>query len=101
MLGQPEVVTLFPATHFLTNDEIMKVALPEIKADMDTQVKQLEQHGKLLEAQRLKQRTTYDIEMMREMGYTNGIENYSRYMDRRQPGEAPYTLLDFFPKDFF
>nr|WP_040473210.1 excinuclease ABC subunit UvrB [Fructilactobacillus florum] len=100
VLGQPEVVTLFPATHFLTNDEIMKVALPEIKADMDTQVKQLEQHGKLLEAQRLKQRTTYDIEMMREMGYTNGIENYSRYMDRRQPGEAPYTLLDFFPKDF-
>ncbi|USS93625.1 excinuclease ABC subunit UvrB [Fructilactobacillus ixorae] len=100
VIGEPETVTLFPATHFLTNDEIMQVALPEIKDDMETQVKKLEQSGKLLEAQRLKQRTTYDLEMMREMGYTSGIENYSRYMDRRKPGEPPYTLLDFFPKDF-
>ncbi|USS84961.1 excinuclease ABC subunit UvrB [Fructilactobacillus myrtifloralis] len=100
VIGEPETVTLFPATHFLTNDEIMQVALPEIKTDMETQVKKLEQGGKLLEAQRLKQRTTYDLEMMREMGYTSGIENYSRYMDRRKPGEPPYTLLDFFPKDF-
>ncbi|USS87799.1 excinuclease ABC subunit UvrB [Fructilactobacillus hinvesii] len=100
VIGEPNVVTLFPATHFLTNDEIMNVALPEIKADMETQVGKLEHAGKLLEAQRLKQRTTYDLEMMREMGYTSGIENYSRYMDRRKPGEPPYTLLDFFPKDF-
>ncbi|USS90060.1 excinuclease ABC subunit UvrB [Fructilactobacillus carniphilus] len=100
VLGEPTSVTLFPATHFLTNDEIMRVALPEIKTDMETQVGKLEHSGKLLEAQRLKQRTTYDLEMMREMGYTSGIENYSRYMDRRKPGEPPYTLLDFFPKDF-
>ncbi|USS88681.1 excinuclease ABC subunit UvrB [Fructilactobacillus cliffordii] len=100
VLGEPTSVTLFPATHFLTNDEIMQVALPEIKTDMETQVGKLEHSGKLLEAQRLKQRTTYDLEMMREMGYTSGIENYSRYMDRRKPGEPPYTLLDFFPKDF-
>ncbi|WP_429970657.1 excinuclease ABC subunit UvrB [Fructilactobacillus sp. Tb1] len=100
VLGNPEQVTLFPATHFLTNDETMAVALPEIKADMDKQVAAMEKEGKLLEAQRLKQRTTYDIEMMKEMGYTTGIENYSRYMDRRKPGEPPYTLLDFFPKDF-
>lgn len=100
VLGEPETVTLFPATHFLTNDEVMDVALPEIKTDMKKQVDKLEKEGKLLEAQRLKQRTTYDIEMMREMGYTTGIENYSRYMDRRKPGEPPYTLLDFFPKDF-
>lgn len=100
VLGNPEQVTLFPATHFLTNDEVMNVALPEIKTDMEKQVAAMEKSGKLLEAQRLKQRTTYDIEMMREMGYTTGIENYSRYMDRRKPGEPPYTLLDFFPKDF-
>lgn len=100
VIGDLEHVSIFPATHFLTSEEIMDVALPEIEADMNTQVAKFEQAGKLLEAQRLKQRTTYDIEMMREMGYTNGIENYSRYMDRRQPGEPPYTLLDFFPKDF-
>lgn len=100
VLGNPEQVTLFPATHFLTNDEVMDVALPEIKTDLEKQVAAMEKDGKLLEAQRLKQRTNYDIEMMREMGYTTGIENYSRYMDRRKPGEPPYTLLDFFPKDF-
>lgn len=100
VIGDLEHVSIFPATHFLTSEEIMDVALPEIEADMNTQVAKFEKAGKLLEAQRLKQRTTYDIEMMREMGYTNGIENYSRYMDRRQPGEPPYTLLDFFPKDF-
>ena len=78
----------------------MKVALPEIEADMKKQVTKFTEEGKLLEAERIQQRTTYDIEMMREMGYTNGIENYSRYMDRRKPGEPPFTLMDFFPKDF-
>ncbi|WP_180384255.1 helicase-related protein, partial [Lentilactobacillus parabuchneri] len=76
------------------------VALPEIKDEMEKQVAKFEKEGKLLEAQRLKQRTTYDIEMMREMGYTSGIENYSRFMDRRKPGQPPFTLLDFFPDDF-
>lgn len=101
VIGDREHVAIFPATHFLTNESIMDIALPEIQAEMESQVAKFETEGKLLEAQRLKQRTTYDIEMMREMGYTSGIENYSRFMDRRKPGEPPYTLLDFFPpKDF-
>lgn len=100
VIGDREHVAIFPATHFLTNESIMDIALPEIQAEMESQVAKFEAEGKLLEAQRLKQRTTYDIEMMREMGYTSGIENYSRFMDRRKPGEPPYTLLDFFPKDF-
>ncbi|MCK8607717.1 excinuclease ABC subunit UvrB [Apilactobacillus ozensis] len=97
--SDPKVI-IFPATHFLASDDNMKHALTGIKKEMEEQVAKFEKEGKLLEAQRLKQRTTYDIEMMAEMGYTNGIENYSRYMDRRKPGEPPYTLLDFFPDDF-
>ncbi len=100
VLGEREHVSVFPATHFLTSEEVMDLALPEIETDMKNQVAKFTKEGKLLEAQRLQQRTTYDIEMMKEMGYTNGIENYSRYMDRRKPGEPPFTLLDFFPKDF-
>ena len=98
--GDREEVSIFPATHFMTNEDIMDLALPEIEADMKKQVKKFTDQGKLLEAERIQQRTSYDIEMMREVGYVNGIENYSRYMDRRKPGEPPYTLLDFFPKDF-
>ncbi len=93
-------MAIFPATHFMTNDDIMAHAIDGIQAELATQLKYFEGEGKLLEAQRLKQRTEYDIEMLKEMGYTNGIENYSRFMDGRQPGEPPYTLLDFFPKDF-
>lgn len=100
VIGDREHVSIFPATHFLTSEDIMDLALPEIEADMKSQVAKFTKEGKILEAQRLQQRTTYDIEMMREMGYTNGIENYSRYMDRRKPGDPPFTLLDFFPKDF-
>ncbi|MDO4855267.1 MAG: excinuclease ABC subunit UvrB [Limosilactobacillus gorillae] len=100
VLGEREHVSVFPATHFLTSEEVMDLALPEIETDMKNQVAKFTKEGKLLEAQRLQQRTTYDVEMMKEMGYTNGIENYSRYMDRRKPGEPPFTLLDFFPKDF-
>ncbi|KRM29555.1 MULTISPECIES: excinuclease ABC subunit UvrB [Limosilactobacillus] len=100
VIGDSDKVSIFPATHFMTSDEVMDRALPEIEEDMKKQVKKFTDEGKLLEAERIQQRTTYDIEMMREMGYTNGIENYSRYMDGRQPGEPPFTLLDFFPKDF-
>lgn len=100
VIGDSDKVSIFPATHFMTSDEVMDRALPEIEEDMKKQVKKFTDEGKLLEAERIQQRTTYDIEMMREMGYTNGIENYSRYMDGRQPGEPPFTLLDFFTKDF-
>ena len=100
VIGDREHISIFPATHFLTSEEIMDRALPQIENDMKKQVKKFTDEGKLLEAERIQQRTTYDIEMLREMGYCNGIENYSRYMEGRKPGEPPYTLLDFFPKDF-
>lgn len=100
IIGDREQVSIFPATHFLTSDDIMDTALPQIESEMKEQVAKFTREGKPLEAERIQQRTTYDIEMMREMGYTNGIENYSRYMDGRKPGEPPFTLLDFFPKDF-
>ncbi|GEP74069.1 excinuclease ABC subunit UvrB [Weissella thailandensis] len=95
-----DLATIFPATHFMTNDAIRDRALKTIQAELDDQLQNLEKDGKLLEAQRLKQRTEYDIEMIREMGFTTGIENYSRHMDGRKPGEPPFTLLDFFPDDF-
>ncbi len=94
-----DVVDIFPATHFLTNDDRMKQALEGIEKELKERLEELRAQGKLLEAQRLEQRTTYDIEMMREMGYCSGIENYSKYMDNRQMNR-PFTLLDFFPKDF-
>ncbi|MFC6289515.1 excinuclease ABC subunit UvrB [Levilactobacillus angrenensis] len=100
IVGDREHVAIFPATHFMTNDDIMAKATAGIEGELKDRVAELENSGKLLEAQRLKQRTTYDLEMMREMGYTSGIENYSRWMDGRKAGEPPYTLLDFFPKDF-
>lgn len=100
VIGDRDHVSIFPATHFMTNDDIMATAIDNIEKELEDRLKELDKEGKLLEAQRLKQRTEYDIEMMREMGYTSGIENYSRHMDGRKPGEPPYTLLDFFPKDF-
>ena len=100
IVGDREHVAIFPATHFMTNDDIMAQATAGIEGELKERLAELENDGKLLEAQRLKQRTTYDLEMMREMGYTSGIENYSRWLDGRQAGEPPYTLLDFFPKDF-
>ena len=100
VLDDYQHVSIFPATHFMTNEDVMNRALPQIKQEMEEQVAKFTKEGKLLEAERIQQRTTFDIEMMREMGYTNGIENYSRYMDGRQAGEPPFTLLDFFPKDF-
>ena len=100
VIGERESISLFPATHFMTNDEQMRRALKAISKEMKVQVKKFEGEGKLLEAERIKQRTTYDMEMMGEVGYTNGIENYSRHMEGRKAGEPPYTLLDFFPNDF-
>lgn len=100
VLAELDLATIFPATHFMTNDKIRERALKTIQAELDDRLKELEDAGKLLEAQRLKQRTEYDIEMIREMGFTSGIENYSRHMDGRAPGEPPFTLLDFFPDDF-
>lgn len=99
IVGSREHVSLFPATHFMTNKEQMDAAIERIQTELTQQVKKFEAEGKLLEAERIKQRTTYDIEMMREVGYTNGIENYSAPIEGRSAGEPPYTLLDFFPKD--
>ena len=92
--------TIFPATHFIASEDRMGGALEQIERDLDEQVALFERQGKLLEAQRIKQRVRYDMEMMREVGYCNGIENYSRYLDGRTPGAPPYTLLDYFPDDF-
>ncbi|MDN6029736.1 MAG: excinuclease ABC subunit UvrB [Lactococcus plantarum] len=100
VLGEVEHLAIFPATHFVTNDEHMEESIAKIEAELEGQLKKFNEEGKLLEAQRLEQRTNYDIEMLREMGYTNGVENYSRHMDGRSEGEPPYTLLDFFPEDF-
>lgn len=100
ILSDTEHVSIFPATHFVTNEDHMEHAIATIQSELDARLKVLRDENKLLEAQRLEQRTNYDIEMMREMGYTSGIENYSRHMDGRKEGEPPYTLLDFFPDDF-
>lgn len=92
-------VAVFPATHFVSNDEQTRSAIESIQAELKERLAELNKDNKLLEAQRLEQRTNYDIEMLMEMGYCSGIENYSRHMDGRKPGQSPYTLLDFFPKD--
>ena len=93
-------ITIFPAAHFVTDEAQTLVAVERIKAELAEQLAVLRADHKLLEAQRLEQRTTYDIEMLLEMGYCSGIENYSRHMDGRSAGEPPYTLLDFFPEDY-
>src|SRR4051794_22660356 len=100
VLGEVQDMTIFPATHYATGDERMKRAIVTIEQELQERLAWFEQQGKLLEAQRLRMRTQYDLEMMQEVGYCNGIENYSRHLDGRQPGEAPYTLLDYFPKDW-
>ena len=91
---------LFPATHFGVSEENLETALAQIKADAVIAEEEFIAQGKLIEAQRIKERVAHDVEMIQEMGYCNGIENYSRYFDGRQPGEAPYVLLDYFPDDF-
>jgi excinuclease ABC subunit B len=97
IIAEPETFFLFPAKHFVTPEDERKAAIEEIKLDLDEQLKKFKKEGKLLESERLKRRTDHDLALMREVGYCNGIENYSRYFDRRKPGEAPYTLLSYFP----
>jgi len=93
-------VAILPASHYVISDDSRKSALKQIQKDMNVQIKKFESENKLLEAQRIEQRTRYDLEMLSELGICSGIENYSRYFDGRKPGEAPFTLLDFFPKEF-
>lgn len=100
ILGDRKHVAIFPASHFVTSEENLKRAIQSIEEELEWRLKELRDAGKLLEAQRLEQRTRYDLEMLREMGYCPGIENYSRHLTGRQPGETPYTLLDFFPEDW-
>ncbi|MBI2620695.1 helix-turn-helix domain-containing protein [candidate division WWE3 bacterium] len=94
------VAMIYPAKHYIAAEERREGALKQIEADLEIRLEQLRSMGKAIEAYRLEQRTRYDLEMMREIGYCKGIENYSRYFDGRRPGEPPYTLMDFFPKDF-
>ena len=93
-------VVIFPATHYVAGEERMRVAMLKIETELAAQLKIFESQNKLLEAQRIRMRTMFDLEMMKEVGYCNGIENYSMHIDGRQPGEPPFTLLDYFPKDY-
>ncbi|GAA0499105.1 excinuclease ABC subunit UvrB [Salinibacillus aidingensis] len=100
IIGDREHVAIFPASHFVTREEKMKRAITNIEKELEERLSELRANNKLLEAQRLEQRTNYDLEMMREMGFCSGIENYSRHLTFREPGATPYTLLDYFPDDF-
>ena len=100
VIAERKHVAVYPASHYVTTKEKMKIAVERIEAELDEQLAKLKAENRLLEAQRLEQRTRYDIEMMQEMGYCSGIENYSRHMSERKAGEAPYTLIDYFPDDF-
>ena len=100
VIAERKHVAVYPASHYVTTKEKMKIAVERIEAELDEQLAKLKAEDCLLEAQRLEQRTRYDIEMMQEMGYCSGIENYSRHMSERKAGEAPYTLIDYFPDDF-
>ena len=100
VLATQNELTVFPATHFVSSTENLERALVEIEQELDERVRQFEKQGKLLEAQRIAQRTRFDMEMMREVGYCNGIENYSRIIDGREPGSTPHTLVEYFPEDF-
>ena len=100
VLREEKVLAIYPASHFVTNDDRLQVAIQNIEAELDERYAELERQGKVLEAYRLRQRTLYDLEMIRELGYTSGIENYSRHMDGRPPDSTPFTLLDYFPDDY-
>lgn len=100
IIGQRQHIAVFPASHFVTDEDHMKRAIRTIEEELEERLKELRAADKLLEAQRLEQRTRYDLEMMAEIGFCSGIENYSRHLTGRAPGEAPYTLLDFFPEDW-
>ncbi|UJF27888.1 excinuclease ABC subunit UvrB [Planococcus sp. 107-1] len=100
IIGEREHVAIYPASHFVTGEEKMTKAIENIEAELEERLKEMRAEDKLLEAQRLEQRTRYDLEMMREMGFCSGIENYSRHLTLRPPGAQPYTLIDYFPEDF-
>ena len=100
ILQQLEEIAIFPATHYVTSTEKLKQAMVEIEAELEVRLRELRDKERLLEAQRLEQRTRFDLEMMQEVGFCQGIENYSRYLTGRAPGEAPATLFDYFPKEF-
>jgi excinuclease ABC subunit B len=99
-LNELSTAVVFPATHYVAGDERLRRAIAGIEAELQERLAWFDSQGKLLEAQRLRMRTQYDLEMIEEMGYCNGIENYSMHIDGRNPGEPPFTLLDYFPKDF-
>ncbi len=100
ILGEPSELQIFPSSHYVTPKEKLEVAIEQIKQEFNQRMEWFEQHDKLLEAQRLAQRTKYDIEMLEETGFVKGIENYSRYLTNREPGEQPATLIDYFPDDW-
>jgi excinuclease ABC subunit B len=100
VLAHHEQVDIYPAKHFVTSQEKLLAAIEDIKVELEERLKELRNQGKLLEAQRLESRTNYDIEMLQEVGYCTGVENYSRHLQRRAPGSTPWTLLDYFPDDF-
>ncbi|MGD6842914.1 excinuclease ABC subunit UvrB [Bacillus infantis] len=100
IMGERDHVAIFPASHFVTREEKMKIAIGNIEKELEERLEEMRENGKLLEAQRLEQRTRYDLEMMREMGFCSGIENYSRHLTLRPAGSTPYTLIDYFPDDF-
>ncbi len=100
VLAHGDQVDIYPAKHFVTSHDKLMVAIEDVRIELEARLEQLRNQGKLLEAQRLEARTNYDIEMLREVGYCTGVENYSRHLQRRAPGSAPWTLLDYFPEDF-
>jgi excinuclease ABC subunit B len=100
VLDEHDTIKIFPAKQFVTEEDLLRKALHDIEQELEARVAELKAAGRLLEAQRLEQRTRYDLEMIRELGYTSGIENYSRHLDQRPPGSPPWTLLDYFPPDF-
>jgi excinuclease ABC subunit B len=100
ILGEKETITIYPGTHYITSEEKMKVAIGNIEQELEQELARLRKGNQLLEAQRLEQRTRFDLEMLQEVGYCQGIENYSRHLTGRKPGDAPATLLDYFPSDF-
>ena len=100
ILDSPESITIFPSSHYVTPKDKLKIAIAKIRDEFEVRLAQLEAENKLLEAQRLSQRTKYDLEMLEETGFVKGIENYSRYLTNREPGEQPATLMDYFPDDF-
>ena len=99
-LGELSHIAVFPASHYVTPKEKLDEAIKDLEEELEQRVRYFEENGKLIEAQRIAQRTRYDIEMLQEIGFCSGIENYSRVLSRRAPGSSPYTLIDYFPKDF-